>query len=453
MFQSLTERMASVMDKVTGRGRLTDDNIKKALREVKKALIEADVALEVVEEFLQAVKKAALGRAVAKSLNPGQAFIKLVKQELTQVMGEQNEKLDLSTQPPAVILMAGLQGSGKTTSSAKLARFLKHQEKKKVLMVSCDVYRPAAIQQLKTLGDELEIEVFPSSEHDQPLKIAQAALAHAKRYGFDVLIVDTAGRLHVDEAMMTEVKALHADTQPIETLFVIDAMAGQDAVNVAKVFGETLPLTGVILTKADGDARGGAALSVRQVTGKPIKFLGVGEKTDALQPFYPERVASRILGMGDVLSLIDDLEQNVDKEKAEKMVKKLKKGKGFDLEDFKEQLEQMNKMGGLTKIMDKIPGAGQIPEAAKKMVNDKTTQRMIAMIQSMTRQERQNPDIIRSSRKQRITQGSGTQIQDLNRMLKQFDQMQKVMKKMGKKGGMMGMLKGLQGGGMPPNMF
>ncbi len=454
MFQNLTEHMTSILQKVRGQGRLTEDNIKKALREVRKALLDADVGLDVAEYFLQRVKKAALGHEVAKSLNPGQAFIKIVKRELIEVMGNENHTLTLNTQPPAVILMAGLQGSGKTTSSAKLARFLKNTEKKKVLMVSLDVYRPAAIAQLQSLGQDLEIEVFPSALTEKPVRIAEQALTHAKRYGFDVLIADTAGRLHVDAMMMQEIKDLHAVLDPIETLFVIDSMAGQDAVLVAKAFDEALPLTGVILTKADGDARGGAALSVRHITGKPIKFMGVGEKTEALQPFHPERIASRILGMGDVLSLIEDLEDKVDRAKADKIVEKIKKGKGFDFSDFAEQLEQVQKMGGMSKIANKIPGFSGLSEQAKQMAQDKTTTRSLAMIYSMTPKERADPDLIKGSRRRRIAQGSGTQIQDVNKLLKQFEQIQKAMKQMGKKGGMAGLMRQMQSrGNFPPGMM
>lgn len=456
MFHNLSERFEGVFKKVRGQGRLTEDNIKKAMRDVKNALLEADVALEVVQEFTSRVKRAAMGREVAKSLNPGQAFIKVVKRELTEVMGAENATLNLSAQPPAVVLMAGLQGSGKTTSSAKLAKFLKEKQKKKVLLVSVDIYRPAAVAQLHTLGKEIEVTVFETNLNDAPEKIASKALDQAKKQGFDVLLVDTAGRLHIDEVMMQEVKDLHRLLNPVETLFVIDSMTGQDAVNTAKAFNEALPLTGIILTKADGDARGGAALSARFVTGKPIKFLGVGEKTEALEPFHPDRIASRILGMGDVLSLIEEVEHKVDREKAEKMAKKLQKGKGFDLQDFAEQLQEMQKMGGLTKLMDKLPGMGQLPEHAKNKVNDKATTRMLAIIQSMTKKERQMPDMIKGSRKRRIAAGAGVEIQAVNQLLKQFDQMQKVMKKIGKKGGLtnlmrgMGSMGGMMKGGMPP---
>jgi len=461
MFSSLSERLDSTFKKLKGQGRLTEANIQKALSDVRKALLEADVALPVVKEFVAKVRRAALGKEVAKSLSPGQAFIKVVQRELTAVMGEKNESLNLAVAPPAIILLAGLQGSGKTTTTAKLARFLKEKEKKKVLVVSTDIYRPAAIKQLETLADELEIAFAPSSGNEKPLDIAKRAMDQAKKEHFDVLIVDTAGRLHVDSDMMEEVKTLNATLKPIETLFVVDSMTGQDAANTAKVFHDALPLTGVILTKADGDARGGAALSIREITGKPIKFLGMGEKTDALEPFHPDRVASRILGMGDMLSLIEDLESKVDKEKSEQLAKKLKKGKGFDLVDFREQLTQMSKMGGVTGIVSKLPGMGDLPDAVKNKVNDQLTTRMAAIIDSMTPKERQNPDILNGSRRRRIAAGSGTEIQDVNKLLKQYSQMQKVMKKMGGKGGMgkmMGMMRQMKsmkgmmppGGGMPP---
>lgn len=449
MFQNLSDRLSVTFKKIRGQGRLTEDNIRKALKEVRSALLEADVALPVVQAFVNKVKRRALGREVAKSLSPGQAILKIVKQELTQVMGEHCEELNLKAQPPAVILLAGLQGSGKTTTAAKLARHLKTVHKKKVLTVSVDVYRPAAIEQLKTLSAEIEVDWFESHQDQKPNKIAAAALDHAKKQGFDVLIVDTAGRLHIDDDLMAELKGIHQIVEPIETLFVIDSMTGQDAVNTAKAFHDLLPLTGVILTKADGDARGGAALSVRHVTGKPIKFIGIGEKTEALEPFHPDRIASRILGMGDVLSLIESVEQKVDRAKADKMVKKLKKGKGFDLSDFSEQLRQMNKMGGLASLASKIPGMGDVPDAVKSQMGDGMTKKMLAIIDSMTKKERQVPDMIKGSRKRRIAAGSGTDIQDVNKLLKQFAQMQKMMKKMGKAGGMAKMMRGMQGM-MPP---
>jgi signal recognition particle subunit SRP54 len=448
MFENLTERLGKTLKNISGKGRLTEDNIQETLREVRMALLEADVALPVVREFIGKVKERAIGTEVTKSLNPGQVFIKIVQAELVSVMGDANERLNLSAQPPAVVLMAGLQGAGKTTSVAKLGRYLKDREKKKVLVVSADVYRPAAIKQLQTLAEEIDVEFFPSSALQQPIAIAEAAIEHARKQFFDVLIVDTAGRLAVDEAMMAEIQQLHKAVNPVETLFVVDAMTGQDAANTAKAFNEALPLTGVVLTKTDGDARGGAALSVRQITGKPIKFLGIGEKVDALEPFHPERVASRILGMGDVLSLIEEVERKVDKQKAAKLATKVKKGKGFDLQDFKEQLEQMRNMGGMMSMMDKLPGMGNMTAKVKDQANDKQFNQMEAIINSMTPLERQKPDVIKGSRKRRIAAGSGTQIQDVNRLLKQFMQMQKMMKKMSG-GGMKKMMRNMQGM-MPP---
>lgn len=450
MFENLTDRLSQTLRNISGRGRLTEDNIKDALRDVRMALLEADVALPVVRDFIAQVKEKAIGLDVNKSLTPGQEFIKIVQQELTVAMGEVNSSLNLATQPPAVLLMAGLQGAGKTTSVAKLAKFLKQKQKKKVLVVSADVYRPAAIKQLETLANAIEVEFFPSDVNQKPIDIVNKAIAHAKLQFFDVLIVDTAGRLHVDGEMMDEIKALHQAVKPIETLFVVDAMTGQDAANTAKAFNDALPLTGVILTKVDGDARGGAALSIRNITGKPIKFLGMGEKTDALEPFYPERIASRILGMGDVISLIEEMESKVDREKAERMAKKIKKGDKFDFNDFQEQLKQMRNMGGMSAMLAKLPGAGQLPEHIKSQMDDKVTVKMEAIINSMTFKERLNPEIIKGSRKRRIAQGSGTQVQDVNKLLKQFDDMQRMMKKM-KGGGMMKMMrnmKGMMGGGM-----
>ncbi|HIF9339664.1 TPA: signal recognition particle protein [Photobacterium damselae] len=453
MFENLTERLSRTLKNVSGRGRLTDDNIKDTLREVRMALLEADVALPVVREFVNRVKERAVGTEVSKSLTPGQEFIKIVQAELEAVMGEQNEELNLASQPPAVILMAGLQGAGKTTSVGKLSKVLKERNKKKVLVVSADVYRPAAIKQLETLATDLGVDFFPSTPDQKPVDIAKAAVAHAKLKFYDVLIVDTAGRLHVDREMMDEIKDVHQVLNPVETLFVVDAMTGQDAANTAKAFNDALPLTGVILTKVDGDARGGAALSVRHITGKPIKFLGVGEKTDALEPFHPDRVASRILGMGDVLSLIEDIERNVDKDEAEKLAKKFKEKKGFDLEDFRSQLQQMKKMGGMMGMLDKLPGMSQLPGDVKDKVDDKIFVQMEAIINSMTPGERERPDLIKGSRKKRIAAGSGTQVQDVNRLLKQFTQMQKMMKKMQKGGikNMMRQMKGMMpGGGMFP---
>ncbi len=453
MFENLTDRLSRTLKNVSGRGRLTDDNIKDTMREVRMALLEADVALPVVRDFVKRVKERAVGTEVSKSLTPGQEFIKIVQAELESVMGESNEALDLAAQPPAVILMAGLQGAGKTTSVGKLGKFLKEKHKKKVLVVSADVYRPAAIKQLETLATEVGVDFFPSTVEQKPVDIAKSALEHGKLKFYDVVIVDTAGRLAVDEEMMDEIKFVHAEINPVETLFVVDAMTGQDAANTAKAFNDALPLTGVILTKVDGDARGGSALSVRHITGKPIKFLGVGEKTDALEPFHPDRVASRILGMGDVLSLIEDLERNVDKDKAQQLAKKFKEKKGFDLEDFRDQLQQMNNMGGMMGMMDKLPGMSNLPANVKDQVDDKVFNQMAAIINSMTQKERQRPELIKGSRKKRIAAGSGTQVQDVNKLLKQFTQMQKMMKKM-QKGGMRNMMRNMQGmmpggGGFP----
>jgi signal recognition particle subunit SRP54 len=459
MFENLSERLGKTFKNLSGKGRLTEDNIKDTLREVRMALLEADVALPVVRDFIGQVKERAVGTEVSKSLNPGQVFIKIVQSELESVMGQVNESLNLAAQPPAVVLMAGLQGAGKTTSVGKLAALLKQREKKKVLVVSVDVYRPAAIKQLETLATEVDVEFFPSSEDQNPVDIANAAIDFARKHFFDVLLVDTAGRLHVDGKMMGEIQVLHNAINPIETLFVVDAMTGQDAANTAKAFNDALPLTGVILTKADGDARGGAALSVRHITGKPIKFIGTGEKLDALEAFHPERIASRILGMGDVLTLIEEVERKVDKDKAQKLAKKVQKGKGFDLQDFKEQLEQMRNMGGMMSMMDKMPGMGNMTSQIKEKANDKSFVQMESIINSMTPGERTRPDVIKGGRKRRIAAGSGTQIQDVNRLLKQFTQMQKMMKKMSG-GGMKKMMRGMQGmippggaggmGGMPP---
>ncbi len=448
MFESLSDRLSQSLRAISGKARLTEDNIQETLREVRMALLEADVALPVVKEFVEAVKQRALGQEVSKSLSPGQAFLRIVQAELESVMGTANEGLNLATQPPAVILMAGLQGAGKTTSVAKLARLLRERDKKSVTVASADVYRPAAIKQLETLAAEVGVDFFPSDATQAPVDIVRAAMEHARIHFSDVLIIDTAGRLAIDEAMMVEIAELHRVAQPVETLFVVDAMTGQDAANTAKAFGEALPLTGVILTKVDADTRGGAALSVRTITGKPIKFLGVGEKTQALDPFHPDRLASRILGMGDVLSLIEEAEQKVDKEKAERLARKVKKGGRFDLEDFRDQLQQMNNMGGITNMLDKLPGMGNMAQMAQQNLDMKMFTRMEVMINSMTVKERRNPDIIAGSRKRRICLGSGTQVQDLNRLLKQHKQMQKMMKKM-KGGGMERMMRGL-GGMMPP---
>ncbi len=454
MFENLTDRLSQTLRAVTGKAKLTEDNIQESLREVRRALLEADVALPVVQEFTDKVKFRAVGTEVSKSLTPGQAFIKIVQAELQALMGEANEALDLKTTPPAIILMAGLQGAGKTTSVAKLAYWLKNTQKKSVMVVSADVYRPAAIQQLETLAGEVDVLFFPSDPSQKPEQIVKGAIAEAKKQFVDVLFIDTAGRLAIDEEMMTEIKGLHAIANPVETLFVVDSMTGQDAANTAKAFNDALPLTGVILTKADGDARGGAALSVRQITGKPIKFMGVGEKIDGLEAFHPDRIASRILGMGDVLSLIEDVEKKVDKQKAEKLARKIKRGQRFDLEDFREQLQQMKNMGGMSNMLDKLPGLSDAQKAAAGMVDDKTFSRMEAIINSMTAKERHRPELLNGSRKRRITVGSGTSIQDLNRLLKQHKQMQRMMKKM-KGGKMANMMRGLGGmGGMnPPGGF
>ncbi|MCX7103460.1 MAG: signal recognition particle protein [Methylobacter sp.] len=443
MFDNLTDRLSSTLKKIKGQGRLTEDNIKDTLREVHMALLEADVALSVVTDFIERIRLGALGQEVQSSLSPGQSLIKLVQAELVAVMGDANEKLNLNAVPPAIILMAGLQGAGKTTTVAKLGRWLKENQKKKVGVVSTDVYRPAAIKQLQVLANELSLDFFESDITQNPVDIARNAIDAGKRKFLDVIIVDTAGRLHVDDEMMGEIKALHAAINPIETLFVVDSMTGQDAAITAKAFNDALPLTGVILTKADGDARGGAALSIRHITGKPIKFIGMGEKTDALEPFYPDRIASRILGMGDMLGLIEEIEQKVDKEKAEKLVKKLQKGKAFDLEDFREQLQQMQDMGGVGSMLDKLPGMNEIPQEMKNKVNSKELSRQIGVINSMTMKERRYPDLIKGSRKKRIADGCGQQLSDVNRILKQFMMMQKMMKRF-KAGNMANMMRGIK---------
>lgn len=442
MFDNLTDRLSKTIKNLRGQGRLTEENIRDALRDVRMALLEGDVALPVVKDFIERVRERAMGQEVTRSLSPGQLLVKVVNDELVHMMGDVNDALNLNVQPPAVILMAGLQGSGKTTSSAKLARMLKERHKKSVLLASCDIYRPAAIEQLKTLAGEVEAEFFPSSTDQDPVRIATDALTHARKHHLDVVIIDTAGRLHIDAEMMAEISRLHAAVDPVETLFVVDSMTGQDAANTARTFNETLPLTGVILTKADGDARGGAALSIRAITGKPIKFIGVGEKTAALEPFHPDRIASRILGMGDVLSLVEQAEQKIDTEQVAKLASKISRGKGFDMNDFRDQLEQMLNMGGLAGMMDKLPGMGNMPKNA--MMDDKQVHHMKAMINSMTAQERSFPAIIKGSRRKRIAAGSGTQVQDVNRLLKQHLQMQKMMKKMSK-GGMGKMMRGMQG--------
>jgi len=444
MFDNLTDRLGSTLKNIKGQGKLTESNIKDTLREVRMALLEADVALPVVTDFVEKVKEGALGKKVQSSLNPGQALIKLVQSELVAVMGEANEELDLHANPPAIVMMAGLQGAGKTTTVAKLGRWLKQTKKKKVGVVSADVYRPAAIKQLQTLAEDLDLVFFESDASQKPVDIAVNAIEAAKKQFLDVVIVDTAGRLHIDDEMMGEIKELHAAINPVETLFVVDSMTGQDAANTAKAFDEALPLTGVILTKADGDARGGAALSIRQITGKPIKFIGTGEKTDALEPFHPDRVASRILGMGDMLTLIEEIEQKADKKKADKLARKISKGKSFNLDDFKDQLLQMQNMGGVGAMMDKLPGMGGVPQGVKDQVDDKMLARQIAVINSMTLQERNFPDLIKGNRKKRIAAGSGQELQDVNRILKQHKMMQKMMKKFAK-GNMTNMMRGIKG--------
>ncbi|ASR44061.1 signal recognition particle protein [Xanthomonas citri pv. mangiferaeindicae] len=450
MFESLTQRLSGTIERLRGRGRLTEENIREATREVRIALLEADVALPVVQALIERIKVRAVGQEVLKSLTPGQALIKVVRDELTAVMGAQATELNLAVPAPAVVLMAGLQGAGKTTTVGKLAKLLKEKRKKKVMVVSADVYRPAAIEQLRTLAEQVDVRFFPSEASQQPVDIVRAAIADARKSFIDVLLVDTAGRLAIDEAMMTEIKALHAAVNPVETLFVVDSMTGQDAANTAKAFGEALPLTGVVLTKTDGDARGGAALSVRYITGKPIKFVGTGEKVDGLDVFHPERVASRILDMGDVLSLVEQVEHQVDKDKAAKLAQKVAKGKKFDLNDMKDQLEQMQNMGGIGSLMEKLPGLGQVPEHLKQQVQqNKEVPRMIAIIDSMTKKERRNPTLLNGSRRARIAAGSGTTPADVNKLMKQYMQMEKMMGKMAR-GGMKGMMRGLQGmmGGM-----
>ena len=443
MLDNLTQRLSGVIKTLRGQARLTESNIQDTLREVRMALLEADVALPVVKEFIAQVKQAALGQEVIGNLNPGQALVGVVHRELTRLMGEHNDALNLAVTPPAVILMAGLQGAGKTTTSGKLAKLLRDQHKKKVLLASCDVYRPAAIEQLRTLAQQLEIDFFASDISQKPQDIALAALDYARRHYHDVLIVDTAGRLAIDAAMMEEIRQLHAALKPIETLFVVDAMTGQDAVNTAKAFGDALPLTGIILTKLDGDARGGAALSVRQITGKPIKFVGVSEKPAGLEAFHPERMASRVLGMGDVLSLLEEAQRGVDVAAAEKLARKVKSGQGFDLNDYKMQIVQMRKMGGMSALMDKLPA--QLSQAAGSKVDDRQINRTEAIINSMTHQERSKPELIKASRKRRIATGAGVQVMHVNQLLKQFEQTQKMMKMLGKGGGMAKLMRGMAG--------
>ena len=450
MFENLTDRLSNTLKNLRGQGRLSEDNIRDSLREVRMALLEADVALPVVKEFIEAVREKALGQEVIGSLSPGQALIKVVNDELVAIMGESQARIDLNHKPPVIVLMAGLQGSGKTTTVAKLARRLRESEKKSVMVASADVYRPAAIDQLQTLAGEVGAEFFPSNKDQQPVAIARNAVDAAKKAGAEVLILDTAGRLAIDEQMMSEIRAIHAAVDPVETLFVVDSMTGQDAANTAKAFNDALPLSGVVLTKTDGDARGGAALSVRHITGKPIKFIGSGEKTDALEAFHPDRIASRILGMGDILSLVEQAQEKVDHEKAEKLARKVKRGKGFDLEDLRDQFAQMENMGGLASLVDKLPGMGAgVSQAMQNPAHTKQMKRMVAIIDSMTPQERRRPEIINGSRKRRVANGSGTQIQDVNRLLKQHKQMQRMMKKMGSKGGMANMMRGMKGR-LPP---
>ena len=444
MFDSLSDRLADALRSVSGRGRLTEQNIRDSVRQVRLALLEADVALSVVRGFTADVQQRAIGREVLSSLDAGQAFVKVVHDELVQLMGAANDALDLAANPPAVVLMAGLQGAGKTATVAKLARFLKERERKRVAVVSADVYRPAAIEQLQTLSREVDARFIASAADEAPTAIAERALADAKVRFDDVLIVDTAGRLAIDERMMQEIAAIHGVLHPVETLFVVDAMTGQDAANTAKAFNEALPLTGVVLTKIDGDARGGAALSVRAITGKPIKFLATGEKTDALEAFHPDRLASRILGMGDVLTLIEEAERKIDKRKAGRLVRKVQRGRKFDLMDFQEQLQQMFTMGGVDSLLEKLPGTGQLPQAVRERMDDGEYRRMDAIINSMTPQERRYPDVINGSRKRRIAAGSGTGVQDINRLLKQHKQMQKTVKKVTRKGGMQRMMRGLE---------
>jgi signal recognition particle subunit SRP54 len=449
MLDNLTQRLSSVVKTLRGHSRITEDNVQDMVREVRLALLDADAGLPVVKDFVGRVKEKALGQGVAGSLTPGQALVGIVHQELVSLMGGASAELSFATQPPAVILLAGLQGSGKTTSAGKLARLIGNTTKKKILLVSTDVYRPAAIEQLATLAKTLGVELFPSDPSQKPVDIARAALDHARRHFFDVLIVDTAGRLAIDEAMMQEVKALHAAVNPIETLFVVDSMQGQDAVNVARAFNEALPLTGVILTKLDGDARGGAALSVRHVTGKPIKFVGVSEKLDGLEAFHPDRMASRILGMGDILSLVEDARAKVDEKEAQKLADKFKKGKDFDLEDFRTQLQQMKKMGGIASVADKLPMQLTQMAQASPELQEKALKRTEAIIGSMTPLERRKPELLKASRKRRIAAGAGVQVQEVNRLLNQFEQMQKMMKMM-RGGNLQKMLRNMKG--MMPGM-
>ena len=450
MFDNLSERLSQAARSLSGKGRLTDANIKDTLRQVRLAFLEADVALPVVKSFIDRARERALGEEVAKSLTPGQAFLKIIHSELVSILGSDTVPLNFKAQPPLVYMLAGLQGAGKTTTAAKLGKYLIDTEKKKVMFVSVDVHRPAAILQLKKLAFEVGAQFSNSDASEAPTLIIRRALDEAARSNIDVIIIDTAGRMHVDKELMEEIKLVHSVANPHETLFIVDSMAGQDAVNAAAAFDQTLPLTGIILTKADGDSRGGVALSLRQITGKPIRFMGVGEKLDALEILHPDRLASRILGMGDILSLVEEIEQKVSKEKSEKLAKKLKKGRNFDLADFRDQLLQMTNMGGLASIINKLPIAGNIdPKALQDAANEKKISHQIAIINSMTPTERKHPKTINGSRKRRIALGSGKNIQDVNRLLKQHLQMEKMMKKMSK-GGMKKMMRGMPGGILPP---
>ena len=453
MLDNLTKRFSKIFKDIRGQSKLTEDNIKEALREVRLALLEADVALPIVKDFVNSVKERALGHEIADNLTPDQAFFGIVNQALIDLMGKENTSLNLSTTPPATILMAGLQGAGKTTTVGKLAKLIKDQDKKKkILVVSADVYRPAAIEQLKLLAEQVRVDFFPSDTTQQPVQIVRDAQNYAKKHFYDVLMVDTAGRLAIDIEMMIEIRAIHSAINPIETLFVIDAMLGQDAVNTAQAFNETLPLTGVVLTKMDGDARGGAALSVRQITGKPIKFIGVGEKINGLEPFYPDRIASRILGMGDVMTLLEDVQKGIDEDIAKEMAQKLHRGKGFDLNDFKAQIQQMRNMGGFENLLSKMPGElGEISKKIPEGTAEKAMRHVEAIINSMTPKERANPALLKASRKRRIAAGAGVTIQDVNKMLKQFEQSQQMMKMFSGKNmaKLMRMAKGMKG--MFPN--
>jgi signal recognition particle subunit SRP54 len=451
MFQSFSDKLRRTLKDIRGQGRLTTANVQDVIRDVRLALLDADVALEVVKNFIELVKTRALGEEVLTSLNPGQAFVKIVNDELVTILGKGTAELDLNAQAPIVILLAGLQGSGKTTTTAKLARLLKQHHQKKVLVASTDIYRPAAITQLETLCQQLQCDFSPVKSGDQPTQIANLALQQAKQEHYDILLVDTAGRLHLDEAMMTEIKALHEQLKPQETLFVVDSMTGQDAANTAKAFHQALPLTGVVLTKTDGDARGGAALSINQITGTPIKFMGTGEATDALEAFHPDRIASRILGMGDIVSLVEEAERKIEKSKAKKIAHNIRKG-AFTLNDFREQMLQMNNMGGMQNLLNKLPGMGNLAKVAQQKINDNSVDSMIAILNSMTQQELNFPKLIVGSRKRRIALGSGTDIQDINRLLKQFAQMQKMLKKLSKPGAMQKMLRNFSGN-MPPNLM